>query len=100
MHELRPATEDRRIRRKNGEALRHTVKPSLDFPGFLYVLLSRYLYPRLYFAHGDGRNVQQFRRRSLNPLHYALVRLNFAKLGNNVGIEEIHVSIDLELPAP
>ena len=56
MRELRPTSEDGRVRRKHSEALLHLVEPSLDFSGFCGILAPSDFYPRLYLTNRDGGN--------------------------------------------
>jgi hypothetical protein len=92
VHELAPATEDRRICRKHTVALLYSVEPELDFFGLRRILFTGNFYPSLYFTHSHSGHIQGLLRRSLNPSNHTFVRLALAQFGNDIRIEEIHVS--------
>lgn len=98
MRELCPTTEDWGVCRENAVALRNAVEPSLDLCGLRCVLFSRNFYSRLYFANGDGGNVQRLLRCGLDPSDDTLVGFELAQLGNNIRLEQIHpVSLPFEM---
>jgi len=58
VHELGPATEDGRIRRKHAVAVLYSVEPELDFFGLHGILFTGNLYPSLYFTDSYSGHVQ------------------------------------------
>ena len=58
VHELGPATENGRIRRKHAVALLHSVEPELYFFSLHRILLTGNLYPSLYFTDSNSGDVQ------------------------------------------
>ena len=58
VHELGPATEDGRIRRKHAVALLYSVEPELDFFRLYRILFTSNFYPGLYFTHSHSGHVQ------------------------------------------
>ncbi len=92
MHELGPATEDGRIRRKHAVALLYSIEPELDFFGLHRILFTGNFYPNLYFTDSHSGHVQRLLRRSLNPSDHAFVRFTLAQFGDDIPIKEIHVS--------
>src|ERR1700688_1312626 len=73
VHELSPATEDGRIRRKHAVALLYSVEPEFDFFGLHRILLTGNFYPSLYFTDSHSGHVKCLLRRSLNPSNHAFV---------------------------
>src|SRR5271167_960649 len=58
VHELGPATENGRIRRKHSVDLLSSVEPKLDFFGLHRILFTGNFYPSLYFTDSHSGHVK------------------------------------------
>jgi|HubBroStandDraft_1064217.scaffolds.fasta_scaffold13776_3 hypothetical protein len=94
VHHAAPLAKARRIHRKNLIRTSQLIRPLLDLAGLPRVLAPRPLNSCLQFAHRDRREKQLFILLVTQPASHCPMRMRFAKLGNNISIEQISIHLN------
>lgn len=91
MHQLGPYSKRCGVKRKNVAGGQYSVQPSFEFFRLGDILLSSKLNACLNLSNGDGRKVELIGGHVLNPDQDRPIGSKPPQLGNNVGIQQIHM---------